>query len=120
VGEPKVESTGTAPAINRDYINAFANAVTLFGSPDVAGDAFAHMPALLVSDFDAVRSELWLWDESSGSAYLTNAAGLEGSHHRDYSVADSVVGKATSSQKPIYNALLDKQNPDDREFGSRT
>jgi sigma-B regulation protein RsbU (phosphoserine phosphatase) len=78
------------------------------------------MPALLVSDFDAVRSELWLWDESSGSAYLTNAAGLQGSHHRDYSVVESVVGKATASQKPIYNALLVKQNPDDRDFGSRT
>ena len=119
-----MESTGAAAAElkagERDYISAFANAVTLFGSPNVAGDAFAHMPALLVSDFDAVRSELWLWDESSGSAYLTNAAGLEGSHRRDYSVQDSVIGKAIANRKPIYNALLDKQNQDDRDFGSRT
>jgi sigma-B regulation protein RsbU (phosphoserine phosphatase) len=122
VGEPKLEATGgaSAGALDRDYINAFANAVTLFGSPNVAGDAFAHMPALLVSDFDAVRSELWLWDESSGSAYLTNAAGLEGSHHRDYSVPESVIGKTIASRKPIYNALLDKQNQGDREFGLRT
>jgi phosphoserine phosphatase RsbU/P len=124
VGDSTVDSTGTAPAevkaSERDYINAFANAVTLFGSPTVAGDAFAHMPALLVSDFDAVRSELWLWDDSSGSAYLTNAAGLEGSHRRDYSVQDSVIGKIIASRKPVYNALLDKQNQDDREFGSRT
>jgi hypothetical protein len=119
-----VESTGTAPAEvkanERDYINAFANAVTLFGSPNVAGDAFAHMPALLVADFDSVRSELWLWDDSSGSAYLTNAAGLEGSHRRDYSVQDSVIGKVIASHKPVYNALLDKQNQDDRDFGAST
>ena len=91
------DRNGSGGNETRDYINAFANAVALFGSPNVAGDAFAHMPALLVSDFDAVRSELWLWDDSSGSAYLTNAAGLEGSHHRDYSVPESVVGKARRS-----------------------
>ena len=119
-----MDSTGTAPAEvkanERDYINAFANAVTLFGSPNVAGDAFAHMPALLVADFDSVRSELWLWDDSSGSAYLTNAAGLEGSHRRDYSVQDSVIGKVIASHQPVYNALLDKQNQDDRDFGAST
>ncbi|MGZ4787433.1 MAG: SpoIIE family protein phosphatase [Terriglobales bacterium] len=119
-----MESVGMASAEaktgNRDYINAFANAVTLFGSPNVAGDVFAHIPALMVSDFGAVRSELWLWDESSGSAYLTNAAGLEVSHRRDYSTPDVVVGKAADSRKPVYNALLFGSHEEDREFGSRS
>src|SRR5947209_1280353 len=90
-----------------DYISAFANAVTLFGSPQVAGDVFSHIPLLMVSDFEAVRSELWLWDESSGSAYLTNAAGLDVTHRRDYSTPEVVVGKvAAGTHKAVYNGLL--------------
>jgi len=101
-----VDSGAAAAEAKRDYISAFANAVTLFGSPEVAGDAFAHIPALLVSDFEAVRSELWLWDESSSSAYLTNAAGVEISHARDYSTPESIIGKVAQSRKPLYNALF--------------
>jgi len=103
-----------------DYISAFANAVALFGSPDAAGDIFAHIPALMVSDFDAVRSELWLWDESSGSAYLTNAAGLDANHRHDYSKPDVVIGKVGESRKPIYNSMLLSGAEEDREFGSRS
>jgi len=103
-----------------DYISAFANAVTLFGSPGAAGDIFAHVPALLVSDFDAVRSELWLWDESSGSAYLTHAAGLDVTHRRDYSTSDVVVGKAADTRKPVYNGLLASGSDEDRDFGTRS
>jgi len=103
-----------------DYISAFANAVNLFGSPQVAGDVFSHIPSLLVSDFDAVRCELWLWDESSGSAYLTNAAGLDVTHRRDYSTPEVVVGKVASSHKPVYNGLLMSGGEEDREFGSRS
>ncbi len=119
-----METAGTASAEaktgKREYISAFANAVTLFGSPNAAGDVFAHIPALLVSDFDAMRSELWLWDESSGSAYLTNAAGLEVSHRRDYSTPEVIVGKAADSRQPVYNASLLGATEDDHEFGSRS
>jgi len=121
---PKVESAGMAAAEaktgTRDYISAFANAVALFGSPEVAGDVFAHVPALMVSDFDAVRSELWLWDESSGSAYITNAAGLEATHRRDYSTPEVFVGKAAESRKPVYNGLLIGGSEEDRDFGARS
>jgi phosphoserine phosphatase RsbU/P len=103
-----------------DYISAFANAVALFGSPNVAGDIFAHIPALMVSDFDAVRSELWLWDESSSSAYLTNAAGLDANHRHDYSKPDVLIGKAGDTRKPLYNSLLVSGAEEDREFGSRS
>jgi len=109
-----------AKAGSPDYISAFANAVALFGSPNAAGDIFAHVPALMVSDFDAVRSELWLWDESSGSAYLTNAAGLDANHRHDYSKPDVIVGKAGESRQPICNALLQSGSEEDREFGSRS
>lgn len=105
---------------NRDYISAFANAVALFGSPSAGGDVFAHIPALLVSDFDAVRSELWLWDESSGSAYLTNAAGLDVTHRRDYSTPDVVIGKAAESRQAILNGVLLGGSDEDRDFGSRS
>ncbi|HWR14453.1 MAG TPA: GAF domain-containing SpoIIE family protein phosphatase [Terriglobales bacterium] len=114
-GEPNVDGIGAAAAeMKRDYISAFANALTLFGTPEASGNAFGHIPSILVSDFDAIRSELWLWDDSSGSAYLTNAAGEESSHARDYSTPDSVVGKAATSLKPIHNAQVD---PD---FGARS
>jgi phosphoserine phosphatase RsbU/P len=103
-----------------DYISAFANAVALFGSPNAGGDVFAHIPALMVSDFDAVRSELWLWDESSGSAYLTNAAGLDVAHRRDYTTPSVVVGKATQTHTPFYNSLLAASGEEDREFGARS
>jgi phosphoserine phosphatase RsbU/P len=104
----------------QEYISAFANAVALFGSPHAGGDVFAHIPALMVSDFDAVRSELWLWDQSSGSAYLTNAAGLDVTHRRDYSTPAVVVGKAAESHTPFYNSLLAAGVEEDREFGSRS
>jgi putative methionine-R-sulfoxide reductase with GAF domain len=119
-----LESKGNPPAaaniVPRDYINAFANAVALFGSPKVGSEAFSLIPALLVSDFDALRSELWLWDESSGSAYLTNAAGLEGSHGRDYSTPDSLIGRVAVQGAPICNALLAKESHEDRNFGARS
>jgi len=113
-------ATAEAKTGSRDYISAFANAVTLFGSPNAAGDVFAHIPALLVSDFDAVRSELWLWDESSSSAYLTNAAGLDVTHRRDYSTPEVAVGKAADTRKPVYNGLLVGSSEEDREFSSRS
>jgi serine phosphatase RsbU (regulator of sigma subunit) len=116
-----LDSPGAAPAeIKRDYISSFANAVTLFGTPDLPGDAFARIPALLVADFDAGRSELWLWDESSKSAYLTNAAGLQDSHVRDYSTPDSVIGRICLSKKPVYNLITDREDLADRGFGVRS
>lgn len=121
LGDPKVERVaGTATGPKRDYISAFADAVTVFGTPQAIGDAFAHYPAMMVSEFDAIRSELWLWDESSGSAYLTNEAGLSGSHVRDYSTPDSFVGKVHSGLKPLYNTLLERESAEDRDFSLRT
>jgi phosphoserine phosphatase RsbU/P len=115
-----VEGIRTAAVgTKKDYIRAFANAVTLFGTPQ-AGDAFAQFPAVLVAEFDAIRSELWLWDESSGSAYLTNVAGLQGSHVRDYSTPESIVGRVQQSRKPLYNVPLERAWSEDREFGNRT
>jgi len=113
-------ATAEAKAGKRDYIGAFANAVAMFGSPEVGGDVFAHIPALMTSDFDAIRSELWLWDESSASAYITNAAGLEATHRRDYSTPDVFIGKAAHARKAVYNGLLVGGGEEDRDFGSRS
>ena len=116
-----MDRAGAASAeVKRDYISSFANAVTLFGTPELPGDAFARVPALLVNDFDAARSELWLWDQSSNSAYLTNAAGLQDSHVRDYSTPDSVIGRVCLSKQPAYNVITGREDLDDRDFGVRS
>lgn len=124
IGREGLESTGTTPTEGgttpRDYVHVFAKAVTLFGSPNVGREAFARIPAFLVSDFDALRSELWLWDESSGSAYLTNAAGQKGSHRCDYSVPESLVGKISVQRTSIVNAQLARESHDDRDFAARS
>ena len=82
---------------SKNYVNAFAGAVAVLGR---AGEDFtARMLELLVRDFDAGRAELWLWDGSSGSCYLTHAAGQAAVHRRDYSEAGAgVIGKLAHNQ----------------------
>src|SRR5690348_9568055 len=68
------KSVATAEKKTRkDYVGSFANAVTRLASNN--GDLLAVVPQILVSDFGATRSELWLWDDSSKSAYLTHSSG---------------------------------------------
>jgi hypothetical protein len=64
-----------AKAARKEYITAFGDAVSHFTSAGTSEALLAEMPGLLVADFNAVRSELWLWDNASGPAYLTHAAG---------------------------------------------
>ncbi len=59
----------------KNYVNAFASAVAALSR--AGEDLTARVLEMLVSDFDAARAELWLWDASSGSCYLTHAAGHE-------------------------------------------
>jgi sigma-B regulation protein RsbU (phosphoserine phosphatase) len=103
----------------KDYVSAFANAAAEFARVDQ--DAMATVPALLVEEFDADRAELWLWDEASGSCYLTNSAGIDGQHRLDYARADSgVVGKIAQNQRSIENIVLATFGGDDQEFSRRT
>ncbi|HKR97712.1 MAG TPA: SpoIIE family protein phosphatase, partial [Candidatus Angelobacter sp.] len=74
-----------------------------------------------VSDFDAARAELWLWDSSSGSCYLTHAEGLKAAHRLDYAAAGSgAVGKIARNKTTIENIVLSTFGGDDQEFARAT
>ena len=70
---------------SKNYVNAFASAVAALSR--AGEDLTSRVLEMLVSDFDASRAELWLWDSSSGSCYLTHAEGLEATHRLDYAAA---------------------------------
>src|SRR5258708_25536741 len=76
---------------------------------------------MLVSDFDAARAELWLWDASSGSCYLTHAQGISAMHRLDYAAAGAgAVGKIAHNKATIENIVLSPFGGDDLEFSRQT
>jgi phosphoserine phosphatase RsbU/P len=119
-----VDSRGTAAVANseaRNYVTAFATAVSKLAGPSSQGEVLARIPAILVSEFDAIRSELWLWDESSGSAYLTHAAGVAATHRRDYAApGDGPLGKALELRQPVSSASLPAFGTEYADFAQQT
>jgi len=104
---------------SKNYVNAFAGAVAALSR--AGEDLTARALEMLVSDFDASRAELWLWDGSSGSCYLTHAAGQEAHHRRDYAEAGAgAVGKLARNKTSIENILLSTFGGDDQEFARKT
>jgi sigma-B regulation protein RsbU (phosphoserine phosphatase) len=90
-------------------------------APSSQEEVLSQIPALLVSGFDAARSELWLWDQSSGSAYLTHAAGAKGAHRRDYAEPGAgPIGTVLQQRKVLSHAALAKSGPDFAEFAQQT
>lgn len=84
-------------------------------------DAITSLAGALVSNFDAERAELWLWDTASNSCYLTDFGGLKGEHRLDYVPADSgAIGKVASNKKSIENIALSTFGGDDMEFSRKT
>ncbi|HET9366401.1 MAG TPA: GAF domain-containing SpoIIE family protein phosphatase, partial [Candidatus Angelobacter sp.] len=84
-------------------------------------DITARVLEMLVSDFDAARAELWLWDGSSGSCYLTHAEGLKAAHRLDYAAAGAgAVGKIAHNKTTIENIVLSTFGGDDQEFARAT
>jgi len=102
-----------------DYVNAFAAAVAALSR---AGEDIANrILQTLVRDFDVCRAELWLWDGSSGSCYLTHAAGQEAAHRKDYAEAGTgAIGKLARNKTHIENIVLSTFGGDDQEFARRT
>lgn len=102
-----------------DYVNAFAAAVAALSR---AGEDLANrILQTLVRDFDVCRAELWLWDGSSGSCYLTHAAGQEAAHRKDYAEAGTgAIGKLARNKTHIENIVLSTFGGDDQEFARRT
>jgi phosphoserine phosphatase RsbU/P len=104
---------------SKNYVNAFAGAVAMLGR--AGEDLTARALEILVQDFDAIRAELWLWDASSGSCYLTQAAGEEAAHRRDYAEEGSgAVGKLARNKTSIENIVLSTFGGDDLEYSRRT
>jgi phosphoserine phosphatase RsbU/P len=104
---------------SKNYVNAFASAVAALSR--AGEDLTARVLEMLVSDFDAVRAELWLWDGSSGSCYLTHGEGLEATHRLDYAAAGAgAVGKIAHNKTVIENIVLSTFGGDDLEFSRQT
>ncbi|HMF92487.1 MAG TPA: GAF domain-containing protein, partial [Candidatus Angelobacter sp.] len=104
---------------SKNYVNAFAVAVAVLSR--AGEDLTARALDMLVTDFDATRAELWLWDGSSGSCYLTHAAGQEAGHRRDFAEAGiGAVGKLALNKTSIENIVLSTFGGDDQEFAHRT
>jgi len=104
---------------SKNYVNAFAGAVAALSR--AGEDLTARVLEMLVSDFEAARAELWLWDSSSGSCYLTHAAGMPAAHRLDYAAAGSgAVGKIAHNKTTIENIVLSTFGGDDLEFSRAT
>src|SRR5215472_6420717 len=104
---------------SKDYVNAFASAVAVLSR--AGDDVTARALEMLVQDFDVIRAELWLWDASSGSCYLTQSAGEEGGHRRDFAEAGSgAVGKLAHNKTSIENIVLSTFGGYDLEYSRRT
>jgi sigma-B regulation protein RsbU (phosphoserine phosphatase) len=113
-------ATSKGKSARKDYVESFANLVTSFASAKVE-DLLAQIPSLLVTDFEAARSELWLWDTSSDSAYLVHSAGLEGARRHDYTASGAgVIGKVGQAKKLVENIGLATFGGEDQEFSKRT
>jgi sigma-B regulation protein RsbU (phosphoserine phosphatase) len=116
-----LEASGTAssPKINdrKDYLDALANAIAQFGQNQPLEQMLSEITSLLVDAFEAQRAELWLWDETSSTGYLTNAAGAEGRHHHDYiQIGKGPLGHAIEHRRSFTNLPL--SGPDKLDFTS--
>jgi len=104
---------------SKNYVNAFASAVAALSR--AGEDLTARVLETVVSDFDAERAELWLWDRSSGSCYLTHAAGQEANHRRDFAADGSgAIGKLARNKTIIENIVLSTFGGDDLDFARKT
>jgi len=104
---------------SKNYVNAFAGAVAALSN---AGENLtARALEMLVNDFDAARAELWLWDNSSRSCYLTDAAGQKAARRRDYAEEGAgAIGKLAHNKTSIENIVLSTFGGDDQDFARKT
>ena len=102
---------------SKDYVDLLGEAVARFTSPAESEEVLTNVPAILTSDFEAERAELWLWDDGSACAYLTHAAGREASHKRDYvTLGEGAIGKSAEIKKAIEGLSLAGFGPDEQKF----
>src|SRR5262245_7132942 len=100
----------------REYIDACARVVSSFANIG-KDDLLVQIPALMAREFDADRAELWLWDDSSNSAYLVYSAGVAVERKHDYITSGSgAIGRVGKSKCPIENVSLASLGGDDQVF----
>ena len=113
--------TSKAKPTRKDYIRAFEDAVTRLAAKGSGDKVLAEIPELLVANFGVARAEMWLWDDSSSSCYLTHASGVEAERRRDYASRGSgPIGQVAQTRKPSENVTLSSFGGDDQEFAQRT
>src|SRR5262245_28890379 len=111
--EPSAASA-KARSERREYIDACARLVSSF-STFSKDDLLAHIPTVMVREFDADRAELWLWDESSNSAYLVHSAGAAVERKHAYITSGSgAIGRIGEAKRPIENVSLASLGGDDQ------
>lgn len=117
--DPSVASTKVR-SVRKDYIESFADLISTFAATRKE-DLLSHIPTLLVDSFDAARAELWLFDDSSRSAYLVHSAGQAASHKQDYvAVGSRVIGTVGKSKTSVENLVLADFSGEELEFSKRS
>ena len=100
----------------QDVIDALAEVVACFSTYSNE-QILQRIPEFFVSHFEAVRSELWLWEETSNSLYLIHSAGKDAERRRDYvPFGQSLLGKVAETRGAIDNVLLSSFGGEDQEF----
>ena len=119
--ESPAAATEKAKAARKGYITAFGEAVSRLTSASSGEEVLNSIPTILVAEFGAARGELWLWDESSGSAYLTHAAGLNAGHRRDYvNPGQGFLGQVVAFRQASENVVLSTLGGPDADFAGQT
>lgn len=104
-----------------NVMETFATVITTFSRSASAEELLQRIPAVLVSNFHALRAELWLWDETSGAGYLTYAVGRAGTHRLDFiRYGTGALGKVAEARTAIENIPLASFGGDDAEFAKTT
>jgi phosphoserine phosphatase RsbU/P len=114
-------SSARAIAVTKDYLSSFAKVLAEFSAPKTQEEVLAQIPQLLSAEFDATRSELWLWDDTSGSGYLTHVAGVPAAHRRDYITPGiGVVGKVAQDKQIEVNFTLASLGSEGQDFTAQS
>lgn len=121
MGESGLNPATASKPTRKDYIRAFEEAVTRFASKSAADTMLQQVPELLVANFGAARSELWLWDDSSGSCYITHAAGAEAERRREFAARGSgAIGRVAQTKRAAENLALSSLGGEEEEFAQRS
>jgi sigma-B regulation protein RsbU (phosphoserine phosphatase) len=106
--------------MHEELLDSFVGVVDSFCSTP-NDEVLPKIPELLVTNFQADRAELWLWDENSNSLYLTCFAGRAAQHRKDYLLlGHGVLGKVAESKKLIENIALCTLGRDAQEFSQHS